>query len=1754
MTRVTEAWLLGLALSTSALAQAPNTQAPPSTVWASASSSSGSSASGFVNTFWSSRLASGSTSEPSNAGSEGSSSSSWGFGSWRMNSSNSFSDSGSGSYTIGENDVGGGVWEEDGFWGWNPAYPPHYVEVELDEAGKRALEPWERHFFNSYYQELDTAAANSTDYPPTGGCPHRFCVYLTFSSEYGALTDFDAFVLDRYETKSSWELKIEQFPVGGDKMPLVLGQLSNAERDGLMQWNANGSHKFEWNDSRRSVWTLYPADDNATELDVVLSFKQLYTLLPDYNGTNITGEGPFYSDNLNDQVIIRLTASLDSSFSGTTAMLPMVFASPGSQLFSVDYESTLLFGNDSQASISNEMLVDFSFQRRRYGGFQPWAPAELGDYAKQCSDLIVSTGSFADCITSEVNEDLFQHMLTPGSNLTSFAFEDVAFECLELLWTMLLDGNSSSFPSSWSASDSSASDFSSSSSSPSVSIGDEENYDPLTARIQAIRAADEALRCYSSSGCPVGDSSNWKTDGRMIAVTQEPAKAQLVFYEQEFSFFLNLTLRIGTEKLMFTTPALTSYDSEEEMRDAVISALPYNDSIALDLVVNIYNNTEEIAATTYYNNWLMDQLNGSSSSSSSSSFVSSSSSSSFGSTVGDWSELSDSASDSSSSGSAGTPNWQSSGSNGPAGGPPPNGGSNSGPDLHGTLQNRRRLAIASQLPPLMAVPEPQFTVEFVFKNISVTPIEVKTISTLMNTSTTLDPTLLTFRTKPLDLQWFSYVPPPTNAWLTWEDETPAQNFYLPGSCSECAESFMACVYDEDCRFGVRTYLFAALQRQNFPSPDQLRNSFGSSSWYNVDITQTIRDSSLFFPGTGYDTMGKFLTCLGSRLPSCNLQTDGDDTNLQFTPSRIEIRLNSNASFGIYYDGYWFSYQQNSSSTAQDLKTFLLENVLQNTSWDSIQVSQNQTSDNRVAYEITLPGLLRDLQLWSQQFQTEIYSEPWRMVIDSDARDNSTLDIAWPLLLDWLNTIAWYNSSNAPSFQATPSGVICTTCVDKLSACLADTDCVMSVMNAVAPALNSSLMRTDGEDPPTVLSPDNLYRTNWSSEMTDWEKRISSSSYAKVFDLFSCLSENSCPVGYSSGSNIHAPTTVKLSTRFSASVEPASTFIFTHNGEEFEWNEDGDAGNFATFLSSQVFAGESLLFSTSRYSEWDGRQHYEVVFQRPPVHFPLVTSTDAGARIVQGFVQAGFESGLPLPSWTNLLGWFGYYGGSNANGSDWSKSNGTTGWTDFNGTNATTEWSGVYVPCASELSQCFNNTPCAQVLHNVVAPELSPPTNNSRVPVTVSFQDWGLGIYKANLSQIVRDAIDSDPTQSGMPGLKQVIQCFTDSAYDLEYMTEAVMPPATAHIPTVMRFSPANGSVLMYLDTQITLIVNSQQFMFTASNDVNAFTNWLSELLAVQGITTQFTTINGTFDSERGVQYEFTCDWYLGAIPELFISAFGQWSAVGSMPHASIGSWSLWMESYSHPPSWNRLIDLLSVSPLANTSNTTESSAFQCDSCNDLLKNCYGDFMCMSTLQNLVLPSAQSNLGGSWNSSSNEFFWDASDWFNWQVYAYTGPFASTRQALVDILACSASELCITRSSELASPQAMTDLIVQEASLSALVPIGQPITISYMGNTYEYEVPGNDPLALQIFLQNDVVNYWGSVNANITSMAVAGDFVSYDITFHDLFRYAPPHISSGPATNPVESTDRGWKLQFESTDVMPNRPFGPWLQWLSTNPTS
>lgn len=57
---------------------------------------------------------------------------------------------------------------------------------------------------------------------------------------------------------------------------------------------------------RHTVWTLVNSTD---QVDLIMSFEQLYTLLPNYTAP-VDSNDPLYSADLTDQLIVRLTAGL----------------------------------------------------------------------------------------------------------------------------------------------------------------------------------------------------------------------------------------------------------------------------------------------------------------------------------------------------------------------------------------------------------------------------------------------------------------------------------------------------------------------------------------------------------------------------------------------------------------------------------------------------------------------------------------------------------------------------------------------------------------------------------------------------------------------------------------------------------------------------------------------------------------------------------------------------------------------------------------------------------------------------------------------------------------------------------------------------------------------------------------------------------------------------------------------------------------------------------------------------------------------------------------------------------------------------------------------------------------------------------------------------------------------------------------------------------------------------------------------------
>uniref|UniRef100_K3WXU2 Uncharacterized protein n=1 Tax=Globisporangium ultimum (strain ATCC 200006 / CBS 805.95 / DAOM BR144) TaxID=431595 RepID=K3WXU2_GLOUD len=232
--------------------------------------------------------------------------------------------------------------------------------------------------------------SNST---PRGNCPYRFCLHISFSSSYGTMSDFDAFVMDRYESKN--DIGSDSFREDGP-VPLVAGALNEAELQAMSKNSWTDGSRY--NESRKTSWMLYPMSYDTDEIDIVMSFKQLYTQLPDYNGSNASSNGPFYSADYKEQVVLRVTSRLANSFSASTAVLPLVLEYEGSQLVEVNYTSSILYPKDSY--ISNEIGLDVVFGRKRYGGFAPWVPAQQAAECSMCESQMMSNHVFRQCLES----------------------------------------------------------------------------------------------------------------------------------------------------------------------------------------------------------------------------------------------------------------------------------------------------------------------------------------------------------------------------------------------------------------------------------------------------------------------------------------------------------------------------------------------------------------------------------------------------------------------------------------------------------------------------------------------------------------------------------------------------------------------------------------------------------------------------------------------------------------------------------------------------------------------------------------------------------------------------------------------------------------------------------------------------------------------------------------------------------------------------------------------------------------------------------------------------------------------------------------------------------------------------------------------------------------------------------------------------------------------------------------------------------
>ncbi|GAB9471125.1 hypothetical protein Gpo141_00008349 [Globisporangium polare] len=1648
---------------------------------------------------------------------------------WPSQTSAPSSSSGSG----WENPIGegwNGLWNFKGGWNWDSPYPPPAgITLETNLDGEIALMPRRKVYFNP---SLGFSVSHDS---PRNKCAYRFCLNVTISSNYGAMSAFDAFVMDRYESKS--ELGSDAFTEGGP-LPMVNGMMSDSELLLLYNGNANESATSKYNHTRKTSWMLYPRFNDTDEIDVVMSFKQLYTLLPDYNGTDPSSDGPFYSDDPNDQVILRLTARLASSYASSTAILPQVFESKGSRLFDVDFTSSIVYDDEDNGYSSNQIELDLVFSRKGYGGFIPWMPVQLSSECQQCdAQMMGSSIIFEDCLKAHVNDSVFSDLLSPDNSIKSFDLQETCDDCFSRLMTA--DFSASAISSS--ASSSSASSASSSSASAASQDSGLAGYDALERRLIAISQADAGVRCYINSQCPIGDNLNFPSDGNMVVFACDEAAVRATFFEPDFEFQLELTV-LGETGIL--TLEIASDDSEEKIAQTVKRAIPVGDQDHLNVTAQLFNNSMEIYYANKWNEWLMNQYTRELEWAKSSSSSSSSGSSESAGTAGSMSSVSsDGSTGSEGSGIGGGPTGS-----GSFGGPS-SGSSQGGPPPPPPPQ--RRLSSAVTPPVLYNVPRPNFMVEITFGNVSVVPNVTNVISS-QNVQWEYSPMTLGFKTVGLDVNKFKYVPPPPQLDLgsnpadqsgpgdSWNSSNSSSPVNLFGSCGECGDEYAMCAADEDCRSAVRTNLYQALQRKNFPPQDS-----------SIDISWVLRSAFMFGTPSGMSKFSGFISCLATRAPVCNIDMprvesdpvtgvfgQGPLTYLRIEPAVVIMTIEKDSVIVISSAGRSFNYIDSGNPDA--LRVFLENNLAINNTIPKISVNASMSPNDatRIVYTVEFSDLLFEAPYFSNPnaTATDIVHSPWRLWIEGPPYR----PIDWQLLLDWLQPLVFDPRDTTPttpgggSNQPVPSNptAICLDCMDKLSECLSDYECESSARDLLETQLKVLV--------PMYPLQQESYNVQFNDVLDSSRPHFTRDAYGKFLGLLNCLAAKSCAVGYnpSAATNAQIPTTVISGTNVWITVEAGSSIEMSYNGSTYVFNETGSALDFENFLRYDVLLRDASVWMNS-LGVVGGMTRYDITVNQVFSDPLSITATPAAQNVISNTIAMFASTGSALPTWRDLLQWFGVKPRVD------DTSSGMTMTPD------------VCTQCFPDIMDCMGDPICFatvrdQLVSGLRGDQVGASTSNYVDAVFDGFSTTFRLSLMSMLSPMANmPAFATSPSSWNM--LSRALVCLASRPCDLKYTSAATAAPATAHAPTYLRYQKALGEVVLFKGTTLSISFQGQESSFVQQDDLSGFGPWLMQLVGGQMI---LNATNATMNPDTGeFRYELEIDGYVGIPPVFSIVDAGTGPV---WPEAKLTqSTDLWFESVNQLPDWQKLIDFVSLTPPLPDSNSStpsgpSSSGFQCPVCAPVLNNCYNNPACQMALSAYAIPSFRSLIPASLPTTDGRFEYDLTPGMTWNVISMASD-VQARGLLMDVFKCSASSPCPDASSALAFPGSHANLTLEYPTSSFSIPSGNQMTIYFQGMMSFFQ-DSDDTGPLKTFLEDRVLADRGA-QVVIQRYPTNATTVSYQIVYEDLYLLTAPHFSwQGPAATDVPQgmgVESTWRFVFSSTEWDIYASFKLWIDWLATN---
>ncbi|KAG7388580.1 hypothetical protein PHYPSEUDO_012217 [Phytophthora pseudosyringae] len=1128
-------------------------------------------------------------------------------------------------------------------------------------------------------------------------------------------------------------------------------------------------------------------------------------------------------------------------------------------------------------------------------------------------------------------------------------------------WGYRDDGSASRFG------DAGGSRWSSSGSPDGPDAGDWPSVRDLRSALDIARETDTGIQCFVESRCPVGNRNFAEAAGRMVVLEHHHASVRVNFSDPNYRFYLWMALEeLGSEG-QFTTPELSSDHSPEEIAELIAGAVPNASEYNLAVDVRVFNNSEVINWANTFNEWVKSYYNsGGSESEALAAWASHSSSSDGGSSfqfppVGGGSDN----------------------------GYYPNVGQNSdsadgsSPDAGQGSDNSGPLWFADPFP----VPDPQFTVEISLRNVSVVPniLDVFVVGDDFMDSSTSNMTWdargseLRFQLSPLNLATFEYVPPPPYVNLTWNEDVPEYpDPYWNGSnwgdsdvwriCSDCTNSYYACDNSTSCSIGVRAYLQEALSPSRF-DPHEVSDEIGvyNRRLWGVDLGPKLRQSASFFTAEGYDLFMNFMVCLSRS--ACDLDPTrqvynysggeyltAEPTLLKIDPAQIIFAVPTTTTgepenIVMKYRGKesLFAWNGAYNGDLNKLRDFIV-NVMSEYDADVSLWTRNPSDTSWVhVHDATFhqyagtSGFVFNVTFVDNYFTeaeqprfkpassdeyNEITSNNWKAIVaayrnqDDESLSDGYPQVTWRKLSNWMYDLGW--DPNFDNGSATAEDIpICHQCIDSWVACVSNQSCAEAMQYKVLSSFWNDLHYSTPRSSIDV-----------SASLASWKAYADADVYAKVMKLLSCLSVESCPVGYALPSDPVAPLvpiTTKLVTHFAVNLPLGGTIMAFLNNNRFDIVPQISAANDM----------EGWIRSTTNYESDVGVQasangsfvrfditFYTVVTDMPAFFFKdLQTSyavegpsTFTSFQLNSNQVQYGQSVSADL-----LYYWFGKSGDS---------------WRMFSYSGDI--FSGTQVchgcpECWEALTRCQNDMDCAISTRQKLVPLL----RNATLPLSTSTQYDGRTQVKLDLSSALlslrNEAFQSREGWTAFAHLLHAMSsCGCEVGFGQLNSQMTYLEPTRVHIE-----APAELSVRLYPTTQLDVWFNGNSYSYNSDGSLppmeaaTKFVDWFRSLVKSDPIYRMITSSDPVVD-DASQSATFTIQLYeaydeastepLPVNPN-WIPTFVVTSDVSVEPPAEVVvmSWKISLQSVDRYPPFDRLLDLLEYGAVSDEYPSSNSS-------------------------------------------------------------------------------------------------------------------------------------------------------------------------------------------------------------------------------------